>query len=218
MALPTRTIVAPARIARSKSPLMPIEQVARPSASDRLRSVAKLGVGSPASGGTVMRPSTASPCARQRSTRAAVSAGAQPPFCASPATFTCTRTRAPGARRRDLRRQLVTVDGLPERDIGRDSTHLVALQPADEVPARRAGVIGTERARFRREVLRAVLAHIGRAGRDRVAYRVDPDGLGHDHQGDVPRITPAILCRTGDTRPNRGQRLGNGHDSTATVI
>src|SRR5205823_14022822 len=117
----------------------------------------------------------------------------------------------------DLRRELFAVYRLPERDIWRNGVHLVALQPPDEVPARH-GVAGvSERARFRDQVLGAVLAEIGRARVEDVANGVDTDGLGHDDQRDLTWFTAGIPRRGVDTRPNLGERLGDGHVRTATV-
>src|SRR5207302_7821638 len=105
------------------------------------------------------------------------------------------------------RRQVVTVDRLPERDIRRDDADLVALQPTDEMPARCTGVVGSQRTRLRNEVLRAVLADVGRTRCERVAYRAHGDRLGHDHQSDVTWITAGVLRGSVDARPNRGKRF-----------
>src|SRR5438128_717394 len=106
--------------------------------------------------------------------------------------FCCRELRSPehgnpaGAYRRasesarrgpsNRRRQLVTVDRLPQRDIRRNERHLVALQPADEMPPRDDALV-RETARLARELLGAVLADVGRAGVQRFAHGADGNRL-----------------------------------------
>ena len=113
--------VAPSAIAGSKSPLIPIEHSRSPRSSVRRRSARKCGVGSPLGGRHGHEPLDVEPevaTARRRAPGA--SPGAQPPFCASPPTFTCTSTAAPGRMTRRSRAELVAVDRVPQRDARRD--------------------------------------------------------------------------------------------------
>ena len=92
--MPTRTIVAPAAIASAKSLLMPIDSVPSPSAAASFASLSKNGRGGAPSGGMHISPShrTDERAANAR-TSAGTSASAQPLFCGSSPTLTCTRQR-----------------------------------------------------------------------------------------------------------------------------
>ena len=85
---------------------------------------------------TAISPRTSRPSVRAgRRPPARCPIGGQPPFWSSPDTFTCTSTAAPGARLAISCPSSQTVDPLPQvRRRGGQTPHLVALQPADEVP------------------------------------------------------------------------------------
>ena len=231
--LPTGPEDRPSRPARSWRPRRsrprsrrssPSSSVAEAEAGRQLAAARRrCGRGSPACGGTVISPSTAQPeLARARRRARGASSGAQPPFCSSPATFTCTSTaragRVPRDRRRRARRGRPTATA---RRRGATRLHLVALQPADEVPhaARRRRPASSARD-LRRELLRAVLAEVALPGRDRVdAPRRAPTSFDTTTSVTVAGSRPAARAPRPRSRSRTAARRSAiaGHGSTAIV-
>src|SRR5439155_18180276 len=117
----------------------------------------------------------------------------------------------------DLAGELEAVDGVDQRDATGDQAHLVALQAADEVPAqhrrRRRGELGV----LGGELLRVVLAEVGRARGARLADRRGRVGLGHRDDRDVTGEPTGALAYRGDARGDIAPALGDGHAGNPAV-
>ena len=144
-AVPTRTRVVPASRARSRSPVMPIEQVGRASSSVSRRATVE--------GSTGADRVAVGRSDRHHTVEVEVEAvgmsgqpldlgGGQPPLCASPVALTWISTVAPGRRRAiSSSTEVRSTDSQTSTRRSR-WPHLVRLQPADEVDgrSRRGGI------------------------------------------------------------------------------
>ena len=144
IARPTRTIVAPSSIATSKSSLMPIDSSRRPAASRRARSRRKYGrappAGPAAGSSSGLRPTRCGSRRRASSAGSAVGRDAALARLAADVHLDSTRARA-AACRGMARQRLAERDAVDRVDDVEDlerARRLVALQVADQMPARRS--------------------------------------------------------------------------------
>src|SRR5690606_13055372 len=109
-------------------------------------------------------------------------------------------------------------DRVDERDLARDELGLVALQPPDVVPAdvRAAGQRG-DRGPLARELLRVVLAEVGRAGRRGLEHGARRVPLADGDDRDVTGVAPGALARGVDARTDLTPALGDRHAGVPAV-
>jgi hypothetical protein len=142
IAVPTRTCVAPARIAASKSPDMPMDSTPSPCAAAMRAREAKWREASPSAGGTHIRPFSDAPNrARHALINASASAVGTPDFCGSSPMFTCTsksgRRPAASAALGDGVGQTRAVERFDHVGQAHGLGRLVGLQAADKMQPQR---------------------------------------------------------------------------------
>ena len=209
---PTRTCVAPARTACSRSPLIPADsQVASGCSARKSRWIAASR--SKAARGLLPerrdRHQAAQPQHRRppRPRRPATrrSAGSAPGAALASGRVQAdleqhvdlvrARVRA-AARRAD---ELGAVDRLDDVGVRRDGGRLVALETADEVPGEvEVGALGG----LGLGLLVAVLPHVGDAEVGEQPHVAGGEELGDHHQADVVGRAPGVGARAGDPSPD----------------
>ena len=101
------------------------------------------------------------------------------------------------------------VERVQHGDVRQHLPDLVALQPADEVPARieahARGLLG-----LRDELLRAVLPEVDLPGGERLLDGVDGMRLGHADDGDPVGVAPGALTRRRDALADGLEPCGDG--------
>ena len=160
-------------------------------------------------GGIVIRPSrrTFGTAAIARASASAASA-VTPPLVVSPARFTaiCSGLNRATALA-ELGRELDGLHGVHERDLAGDELGLVALQAADEMPAGRGEIAA--RGPLVDELLRVVLAEVGRTGRDGFEHRRRRMPLRHRDDRDVAGRAARALAGGVDARANLTPAIGD---------
>ena len=176
---------------------------------------ANAAAGSSPSGATAIRPRSRSvPASSTAAARPSRSAGSAParPVAPGGSRLTWSRhvdrraTALVRARGRAAPTSLTPVDGLHDVGVRRDGGRLVALQPADEVPAQaEVGALGG----LGLGLLVAVLPHVGDAEVGQQPHVGGGEELGDDDQAHVVGVAAGAGAGAGDPRGVRREAGGD---------